>query len=434
MLLAELGAGGLLAALALSGFAAIVSAWAGLHSLPLLARVGRRAFVASALAVFGAAACLETAFLTHDWVIAYVAEHADSMTPWPLLAAGFYSGQEGSLLYWTLVLTGVGSLALLGQGSDRLAAYATAVLAGLSAFFLTVLVFVSSPFTLLGFIPANGAGLNPLLRDGGMLVHPPFLLAGFASFGIPFAFAVAALLAGRADAGWIASTRHLALLAWGLQGEGLTLGMWWAYHVLGWGGYWGWDPVENVALLPWLASTAYIHSAQVQERRSAFRAWNFGLVILSFLLAVFGTFVVRSGVVESVHTFAVSSIGPWFLGFLCVAVVFSGALLALRSDLLRSDRPIPAVVSREGGFLIQNLLLVAIAVAVFWGTILPLVSGLFTGQERVVGAGFYQRVTGPLLLALLFLLAAGPLLPWSRAGRPWLRALRLPALAGVAAG
>ena len=432
MLLAELGAGGLLAALALSGFAAIVSAWAGLHSLPLLARVGRRAFVASALAVFGAAACLETAFLTHDWVIAYVAEHADSMTPWPLLAAGFYSGQEGSLLYWTLVLTGVGSLALLGQGSDRLAAYATAVLAALSTFFLAVLVFVSSPFALLSFVPADGAGLNPLLRDGGMLVHPPFLLAGFATFGIPFAFAIAALLAGRADAGWIASTRRLALLAWGLQGAGLTLGMWWAYHVLGWGGYWGWDPVENVALLPWLASTAYIHSAQVQERRSAFRAWNFGLVILSFLLAVYGTFVVRSGVVESVHTFAVSSIGPWFLGFLGVAAAFSVAILAVRAPQLRGAVAIEAAVSREGAFLLQNLLFVGAVFAVLWGTLLPLTSRLWSGHEEVVGPAFYERSAGPIFLALLVLLAFGPLLPWRKAGRAWLRAARWPALAAMA--
>jgi cytochrome c-type biogenesis protein CcmF len=191
--------------------------------------------------------------------------------------------------------------------------------------------------------------------------------------------------------------------------------------------------VENVALLPWLVSTAYIHSSQVQERSGQLKAWNYGLLIGAFLLSIFGTFIVRSGVLPSVHSFAVSPIGPWFFAFLCLAVIGSGTLLAARSELLRAERPIPAVVSREGGFLLQNLLLVAIAVAVFWGTILPLVSGLFTGQERVVGAGFYQRVTGPLLLALLFLLAAGPLLPWSRAGRPWLRALRLPVVAAIAA-
>jgi cytochrome c-type biogenesis protein CcmF len=266
-----------------------------------------------------------------------------------------------------------------------------------------------------------------------MLIHPPFLLAGFSSFAIPFSFAMAALLAGSSGPGWIRHTRRVALLAWGLQSTGLVLGMWWAYHVLGWGGYWGWDPVENVALLPWLVSTAYIHSSQVQERTGALKGWNLGLLIAAFLLSIFGTFIVRSGVVPSVHSFAVSPIGPWFFGFLCVAVILSGALLALRSELLRSERGVPAVVSREGGFLLQNLILVAITVAIFWGTILPLVSGLLTGQELVVGADFYDRVAGPLFLGLLFLLAGGPLLPWSRAGRPWLRALRWPAVTAVVA-
>src|SRR5207302_2032532 len=216
---------------------------------------------------------------------------------------------------------------------------------------------------LLSVTPPAGLGLNPVLRDGGMLIHPPVILAGFASFAIPFSFACAALLAGRADAAWIAHTRRFALLAWSLQTTGLLLGMWWAYHVLGWGGYWGWDPVENVALMPWLATTAYLHSAQVQEKRGRMRAWNFGLVILAFLLVVFGTFIVRSGVVPSVHTFAISAIGPWFLGFLGICIVFSVALLAFRA-------------------------------------------------------------AAPLLAVLLALMAAGPLLPWRRAGRPTLRALR----------
>src|SRR5206468_2052261 len=227
--------------------------------------------------------------------------------------------------------------------------------------FLFVLAVVASPFELLSVTPPDGLGLNPILRDGGMLIHPPVILAGFASFAVPFAFACAALMAGRADASWIRHTRRFALLAWSLQTTGLLLGMWWAYHVLGWGGYWGWDPVENVALMPWLATTAYLHSAQVQEKRGRMRGWNFGLVILAFLLVVFGTFIVRSGVVPSVHTFAISAIGPWFLGFLGVCIAFSAALLA----------------------------------------------------------------------AILALMAAGPLLPWRRAGRPTLRALRWP-VAGAA--
>jgi cytochrome c-type biogenesis protein CcmF len=429
---AELGSACLLAALALAGFAGLVSALAGRRQDAILARVGRRAYYAAAVCAAGASAALVWALLGHDFEIAFVTEHSDRSMPGSLLVAAFYGGQEGSLLYWTLLLTGVGavSLAAASRQGVQLTAYATAILAAVSGFFLVVLVFVASPFDVLPITPADGLGLNPVLRDGGMLIHPPFLLAGFSSFAVPFAFAMASLLAGRQDAGWIAATRRVALLAWGLQGVGLTLGMWWAYHVLGWGGYFGWDPVENVALMPWLATTAYIHSAQVQERRGQLKAWNFGLVILAFLLSVFGTFIVRSGVLPSVHTFALSPIGPWFFGFLAVAIVVSGGVLAWRAPQLRSDQPLESLVSREGAFLLQNLLLVALTAAILWGTVLPLLSGML-GDQLVVGAPYYERVAPPLFLALLALLAAGPLLPWRRAGRTWLRALRLPAAAAL---
>ena len=433
MLLADFGAGALLAALALGAFATLLGFLAGARGLPLQGLVARRAFWAATGAVVVAAVVLEAAFLSHDFVIAYVAEHSDLATPTPLLAAAFYGGQEGSLLYWTLVLAVIGGLSLAGTGAGRLPAYATGVLGAILSFFLLVLNFVASPFQLLGFIPADGTGLNPLLRDGGMLIHPPFLLAGFAAFGVPFAFAIAGLLAGRTDAAWIVHTRRLALLAWGLQSVGLTLGMWWAYHVLGWGGYWGWDPVENVALLPWLVTTAYVHSSQIQERRGMLKAWNHGLVIAAFLLAIFGTFVVRSGIIQSVHSFAISAIGPWFLGFLSFAVVASGVLLAIRAPLLRSERSFESSISREGAFLLQNLLFAGLAFAVFWGTVLPLVSQLYQGRTAVVGAAFYERVTAPLFLLLLALLAVGPLLPWRRAGTAWLRTLKWPLTAAVAA-
>jgi cytochrome c-type biogenesis protein CcmF len=238
-------------------------------------------------------------------------------------------------------------------------------------------------------------------------------------------------LAGRVDAAWIRHTRRFALLAWSLQSTGLLLGMWWAYHVLGWGGYWGWDPVENVALMPWLATTAYLHSSQVQERRGRLRTWNFGLVILAFLLVVFGTFIVRSGVLPSVHTFAISAIGPWFLAFLFVCLVFSAGLLAFRSNVLGTPTGHAApAVSREGAFVLQNFLLIGVVAVVMWGTVLPLVSGML-GAERVVGPPYYERAAGPLLAALLALLAVGPLLPWRHAGRATLRSLRWPA-AGAA--
>ena len=433
MLLADLGSGALLAALALSVFAAVLGFASGARGMVLQALVARRALWAGAGAVVVAAAALEAAFLTHDFLLAYVAEHSDLATPAPLLAAGFYSGQEGSLLYWTLVLAVLGGLSLVGVGGGRLPAYAIGVLGSILSFFLLVLNFVASPFTLLSFVPADGAGLNPLLRDGGMLIHPPFLLAGFASFGVPFSFALATLMAGQADAAWITLTRRLALLAWGLQSAGLTLGMWWAYHVLGWGGYWGWDPVENVALLPWLVTTAYVHSSQIQERRGMLKAWNHGLVVTAFLLAIFGTFVVRSGVIQSVHSFALSPIGPWFLAFLVLAVVASGLLLAVRAPLLRSDRALESSVSREGAFFLQNLLFVALAFAILWGTVLPLVSQLLQGRAAAVGPPFYERVTAPLFLLLLALLAVGPLLPWRRAGSAWLGTLKWPLTAAAAA-
>jgi cytochrome c-type biogenesis protein CcmF len=433
VILGFLGAGALLAGLVMAGFSAVLSFWSGAQQNAVMVHVGRRAFYAATAMVVIAGALLEVALLTHDFSLAYVTEHTDLSTPFALAAAGFYGGQEGSLLYSALILGLLGSASLLASASlgERLAAYAAGVLAAILTFFLIVLVLVASPFDLLSITPPDGLGLNPVLRDGGMLIHPPVVLAGFASFAIPFSFAAAALLAGRTDAAWIAHTRRFALVAWSLQSAGLVLGMWWAYHVLGWGGYWGWDPVENVALMPWLATTAYLHSSQVQEKRGRLKTWNFSLVILAFLLVVFGTFIVRSGVVPSVHTFAVSAIGPWFLGFLFACIIFSAALLAFRSNNLASGggRATPAV-SREGAFVLQNLLLVGVVAVVMWGTILPLVSGML-GAERVVAAPYYERAAAPLFAGLLVLMAAGPLLPWRRTGRPTLRALRWPGAAAI---
>jgi len=435
VILGYLGAGALLAGLVMAGFSALLSFWAGWQENTSLVQVGRRAFYAATAMLVLAGAILETALLTHDFSLAYVTEHTDMSTPMALVAAGFYGGQEGSLLYWALVLGVLGSASLLASAAlgQRLAAYAAGVLASIEAFCLLVLSLVASPFDLLSITPPDGLGLNPVLRDGGMLIHPPVILAGFAAFAIPFAFAAAALLAGRTDAAWIAHTRRFALVAWALQSAGLLLGMWWAYHVLGWGGYWGWDPVENVALMPWLATTAYLHSSQVQERRGRLRTWNFALVILAFLLVVLGTFIVRSGILPSVHSFAVSDIGPWFLVFFLLCMVFSLTLLVLRAAGPGSEaRPSPPAVSRESAFVLQNLLLIGVVIAVLWGTILPLVSGML-GTERVADASYYERAAGPLFVALLALMAAGPLLPWRKAGSPTLRALRWPAAAWAVA-
>src|SRR5256884_2246036 len=434
MLLAALGSAFLLAALVLAVLSAVTGLAAGRGGDEQLARVARRALYATTAGVAGAAAVLLVALFSHDFSIAYVTEHTDRGRPPPLLAAAVYGGQEGSLLYWALLLTATGSVALAAapRSDPRLAALAGAVLAAIATFFLIVLVFVASPFAVLTVTLPDGFGLNPVLRDGGMLVHPPFLLAGYSAFAVPFAFALATLLAGVEDSAWVSHTRRFALVAWGLQSVGLTLGMWWAYHVLGWGGYWGWDPVENAALMPWLATTAYLHSAQLQERRGTLRAWNLGLVIGAFLLSILGTFLARSGILPSVHTFAVSPLGPWFLGFLAVTAGVSGLLLAWRSDRLRAPRSLEAGASREGAFLLQNLLLVALTGAVLWGTILPLLSGM-AGREVVVGAAYYERVAAPLLLAVLALLAVGPALPWGGAGGRLRRLLRWPLAAAALA-
>src|SRR5690242_3103456 len=263
-----------------------------------------------------------------------------------LVAAGFYGGQEGSLLYWTLILGVLGTASLVTAASlgGRVLAYATGILASILTFFLFVLAVVASPFDLLTITPPDGLGLNPILRDGGMLIHPPVVLAGFAAFAIPFAFAAAALIANRSDVAWIAHTRRFALLAWTLQSAGLVLGMWWAYHVLGWGGYWGWDPVENAALLPWLTASAFLHSAMVQERRGALKVWNLALILITFALCVFGTFEVRSGLISSVHSFAYSSVGSAYLAFLALVIVGACALFAYRLPRLRPEQEFESVV------------------------------------------------------------------------------------------
>ena len=301
------------------------------------------------------------------------------------------------------------------------------VLSGLQLFFLGVLIFTSSPFSRLVAAPAEGRGLNPLLWDSGMQIHPPLLLSGYMSFGLPFAFAVGLLTAGRVTQPWLREMRNWMLLAWAIQSAGLLLGAWWAYRVLGWGGYWGWDPVENVALLPWLVATAYLHSALAQERRGQLRAWAIGLVLVTYALAIFGTFVVRSGILSSVHNFALSDVGPIFFVFVGALLILSAVLFIYRLPLIRSDEPITDIASKEAGFLINNLLMLAIAAATFWGTVFPLVTEIVQGARIAVGPPFYTQVNVPLLVATLGLLAIWPLLAWRRTSlRAAWRATRWP--------
>jgi cytochrome c-type biogenesis protein CcmF len=373
--------------------------------------------VSAAFATF-ASAVLVYSFLSHDFSLKYVVDHSTRDAPVAVLLSGFWGGQAGSLLFWACGLTLLSAAVSVRESRNR--ALLPGVLVALftiQLFFLGVLVFVSTPFELLPARALDGRGLNPLLWDDGMRIHPPLLLTGYMSFSAPFAIAIAALLTGRLGREWLVPVRRWMLVAWAIQGAGLLAGAWWAYHVLGWGGYWGWDAVENVALLPWLVATAFLHSIMVEERRGMLRVWNLGLAIAGFALAVFGTFVVRSGVLSSVHSFAQSPIGPHFLAFLGLTLVGSLGLLFYRLPRLSSAGQFDAVASREVSFVLNNLLLVGAAAATFWGTIFPLVSELTQGVKVSVGAPFFQQVNGPLLLGLVVLMGVGPLLAWRRTSR-----------------
>jgi cytochrome c-type biogenesis protein CcmF len=435
---AELGSGALIIALMLALYGIAASLLGARRRVPELVTSAIRATWGVTLLVVTAVIALVSAFLTQDFRLAYVAGRSSRDMPTHYVLAAFYGGQEGSLLYWVMIVGILGSLALyVYRRSDRaLMPYVTATILSVMALLLVILTFVASPFELLPVTPIDGTGLNPLLRDPGMMVHPPLLLAGYASFTVPFAFAMAALITGRLGAEWLRSIRRWTLVAWGVLGCGLLAGAWWAYHVLGWGGYWGWDPVENVALLPWLTSTAFLHSVIVQERRGMLKVWNLSLLLASFILSVFGTFVVRSGLLSSVHAFAVSAVGPWFLAYLAAVAIIGIGLMIYRLPALQSDRAIESVTSRESGFLLNNLLFAALAFATFWGTVFPLFSELFWSTKLTVGPPFYNQVNGPLLLVLLLLMGVGPMLAWRRTDlRLLLRNVRWPLLAGlVAAG
>ena len=414
-----------------TGIAAVLGA---IRRAPLLVTSARRGVLVVTFFVLLASASLIVSFLTHDFGVSYVAQHSSLEMPWYYVTAAFYGGQEGSLLYWALMLSVFSAIFALTarRAPAALVPYVIATLMGIEIFLLIVLSTVSSPFVRLPVTPADGNGLNPLLMDPGMLVHPPMLLMGYMSFSLPFAFAVAAMITGKLDSDWLRSIRRWMLASWSIQTTGLILGAWWAYHVLGWGGYWGWDPVENAALLPWLTATAFLHSTMVQERRGMLKVWNLILVIASFALSIFGTFEVRSGIISSVHSFAYSDIGSFFLVFLAIIIVFSTALFIFRLPRLRPEQEFDSVISREGIFLLNNLLLVGIAFATLWGTIFPLISVAVGHQTMTVGPPFYNSVNGPLFVALVLAMGVGPLLAWRRTStRVLWRNLGIPALAAA---
>jgi cytochrome c-type biogenesis protein CcmF len=330
--------------------------------------------------------------------------------------SSLWAGQEGSLLLWLFVLSAYGA-AFLWSYRKRLDPFYDAVamvVAGVMVFFTSLLTFVSPPFRILATPPADGNGLNPLLQDPGMMIHPPILYTGYVGFIIPFAFGIAVLLMNRTGTRWIEEVRRWTLFCWMFLGFGVLLGARWAYVELGWGGYWGWDPVENASLMPWLVGTAFLHSVMVEQRRGMMKTWNVALIVLTFELSIFGTFLTRSGVLTSVHSFTESNIGPWFLGFILISSTIATALILYRKALLESENRLDAVVSREGSFLFNNVLFLALTFATFLGTTFPVLSEAVTGSKISVSAPFFNRVNVPIALALLLLTGAGPVLSWKR--------------------
>ncbi len=398
-------------------WASVVGFIAGRTHRPELARSAERSiFVMWGLLVIAAVALMR-ALLTHDFNVEYVAAYTSRNLPVFYTWSSFYAGQKGSLLLWALVVSTFGSVALLvnrGKYKD-LTPYVAATLAVVVVFFVATMVFASNPFERLGFTPPDGRGLNPQLQNPGMVFHPPMLYLGYTSISVPFAFAVAALLSGRLDTGWLHAIRRWTLVSWLFLSCGIVLGMWWAYVELGWGGYWAWDPVENASFLPWLTMTAFLHSVMIQEKRGMLKKWNIGLVVGSFLLSIFGTFLTRSGVISSVHSFSQSNVGWFFLVFLVLAAVLGFGLLAWRWPMLEAEVKLESVVSREGAFLFNNLILIVIAFAVFWLTLFPVISEALRGTKVTVGPPAFNLVNIPLGLMLLLLTGIGPLIAWRRA-------------------
>jgi cytochrome c-type biogenesis protein CcmF len=423
---ASLGSAALLLAFLTAVFAA-AAALSGARGDRRRVDVSRRAVYALCGLLTLCVVIVEIAFGTDDFSFGIVQQHSSIDTPFFYKMAAMWSSQEGSLLLWAWVLSIAASAALYATRDKlrELVPYATAVMAGVAAFFTGLMLFAGgvNPFATLDPVPADGVGLNPLLQHPSMMIHPPMLYSGYVAFTIPFAFAIGALVTRRLNADWIRATRRFALIAWALLGFGLLLGARWSYTELGWGGYWAWDPVENAALMPWLVGTAFLHSIMVQEKRGMLRVWNACLIVATFSLALLGTFLVRSGVLQSIHAFGDSTVGPYILGLIAVVLIGSTALIVSRLDDLRSDRRIDSLISREAVFLINNLLLIALCAAIFWGTFFPLISELFTGDKASLAAPWFDRYTTPLAILLVLFTGIGPLLAWRRVS--WASARRV---------
>jgi cytochrome c-type biogenesis protein CcmF len=435
----NLGSLAILLAFCAAIYAAVASVAGRLRRKPFLVVSGARAVYAIWVLITLGSAILVYAMMTGDFRFAYVAEHSNKAMPILYKFAAWWGGQEGSLLFWSwLLATYTAVVTYTNRRKHRdLMPYVIGVLATVQTFFLLMNNFVANPFQMLAedklivSVP-DGNGLSPLLQYPAMAIHPPMLYLGYVGFAVPFAFAIASLITRQPGEGWIHTTRRWTLVTWLFQSCGIMLGAAWAYHVLGWGGYWGWDPVENASLLPWLSGTAFLHSVMMQEKKGMMKIWNFVLVTATFLLALFGTAITRGGLVQSVHAFARSDIGKYFVSFLAICIAATAYLILDRLDYLKSENQLESVVSRESSFLFNNLILLASCFAVLWGTLFPVLSEYFTSNKISLDADWYNRLMVPIGLFLLFLTGVGPLFSWRRTSVDSLRRnFQIPGIAAL---
>lgn len=414
--MADLGLMSVLLGLALSAYAAIASVVGVKKRMPELLVSSSRSLHMTTLVTVAASLALITAFVQNDFSIKYVSDHSNTVMDRAFVWVAFYAGNQGSLLFILLVLAVASSLSvwLAPKRLARSMPWTIAILGATQFFYFFVLAFYASPFELNDVVPLDGRGINPLLTHPGMFSHPPLLMGGLITITIPFAFASGALIAGNYGDDWIDVARVTSIISWGVLGAGMLLGAWWAYTILGWGGYWAWDPIENVALMPWLVMTAFIHSIMVQKRRGMFRMWNIAMLNIGFVLAQLGMFINRGGPVVSVHSFASSTLGVIFLSFMMISLVFAFALFLWRMPELKSDRAMESFMSREASFLINNFLFLAVMAVTLWGVLFPLFSDLARDVSVSVSAPYFDRANGPILLGIVLMMGVGPLLPWRK--------------------
>ncbi len=413
----QLGSYTLFAFLLLSAYGMLAAFWGGKKGNLPLQRSAENSVIGGFILLVCASFALVTLLLSDEFLVQYVAGYSARDIPTVFKFTAFWGGQKGSLLMWTLVLSLFSAIAVV-QNRHRnreLIPYTVGILSGMLVFFGLLLNIVSNPFELLPSRPPDGQGLNPLLQNWYMIIHPPVLFLGYVGLAVPFAISMAALMKAKTGSTWMRTTRRWTMVAWIFLTCGITLGGMWAYEVLGWGGYWDWDPVENASFLPWLVATAFLHSIMITEKKGMLKLWNFVLILLAFELTIFGTFITRSGVVSSVHSFALSNIGPFFVVFLAISTFFGAFLIFYRSNLMRSEHRMRSFLSREATFLLNNWLFISIGFAVFWGTIFPILSEAVQGEKISVASPFFNKVTWPLGLALLILTGICPLIAWRKA-------------------